>query len=93
MTTEPITDTDQSTEWRYILDPHPDASWWEWTVSGTEDNPHSSMVRDHTVTGLVRAEGAGEALNWLVEHGPMWDCLDPYTAFTVAIRPADDEQR
>jgi hypothetical protein len=60
---------------------------WKWAVDGIED-AHGTLQRPFNDSGVVEAEQAGEALDWLVNHGPMWDCLDTDHVFTITISPA-----
>jgi hypothetical protein len=75
----------------HVVNDYPGTPRWSWRVEGTE-TPSSPCARRHSFdeTGVIRAEGAGEALDWLVTHGPMWDGLDTDDAFTITITPDDD---
>lgn len=74
----------------YEVDDEPDSPWWRWEVRGTETSL-SPGARSQLAfgTGIVRAEDVGEALTWLVEHGPMWECLDDPIPVAVMGGPPD----
>jgi hypothetical protein len=79
-------------DWDAVLDDHPDAKQYEWRVEGTQHRlSPGAMAREFDVNGVIQAEGAGEALHWLVVHGPMWDGLDLGEQFTVSIYPVSPQ--
>jgi rhamnogalacturonyl hydrolase YesR len=57
---------------------------WRWRVegagvkSGTTEHPYEE-------TGEIETEHAGDALDWLIHRGPMWDCMDTSRPFTITI--------
>lgn len=70
---------------------HPGNRAWSWRVEGRSTS-HGSSPRYVDEHGLIKAEGAGEALAWLVSHGPMWEGLDTDHEFKVTVTPAGEAQ-
>jgi hypothetical protein len=88
----PVPPQNDQDGYRHVVDDHPDSPWWKWEVSGVcQRSSPGAMVRWHEADGLVKAEQAGEALDWLVTHGPMWECLDPDEPFTIGFGAVSDE--
>jgi hypothetical protein len=76
-------------DYRHIEDDHPMARWWPWRIEARQPSMSpGARTRFTDDTGLIRAEGAGEALHWLVAHGPMWEGVDSDYQFTLTITPA-----
>ena len=60
-----------------------------WTAIGTEiGGSPGAMLRDFHETGEREADMAGEVLEWLTEHGTIWDCIDQLDTITIEIKPA-----
>jgi hypothetical protein len=76
------------TDYRYVQDDHPLARWWLWRIEARQPSASpGARARFTDGTGLIRAEGAGEALHWLVAHGPMWEGVDIGYELTLTITP------
>lgn len=75
-----------SAEQPHVVDDYPDASLWKWRVEGLEV-PSGTLIRRYDESGVVKAELAGAALDWLVNSGPIWDSLDTDAEFTITITP------
>lgn len=61
---------------------------WEWSVEGREQS-HGTTVRSFEQDGVIPGVTcAGEALQWLLDHGPVWDGVDQRHALTLHISPA-----
>ncbi len=76
------------TDYRYVEDDHPLARWWLWRIEARQPSASpGARARFTDETGLIRAEGAGEALHWLVAHGPVWEGVDIGYQFTLTVIP------
>lgn len=60
---------------------------WRWTMTGTAPTT-GTIVRDAVATGEVTAEGAGEAVEHVVNHG-WWDSFDQDETVTITVEPVD----
>ena len=75
--------------YRHVDDDHPTARWWLWRIEARQPRMSpGARARFTDDTGLIRAEGAGDALHWLVAHGPMWEGVDTGYQLTLTITPA-----
>lgn len=70
----------------HVIDTDPDTPQWRWELSGTETG-RRTVPRGIFDTGAIQSDSAGAALDWLVNHGPIWECLDTDEEFTITIRP------
>lgn len=65
---------------------------WTWAVSGTARSlSPGAMVRYVDDSGTVEADGHGEAMAELLQHGPFWELLDHEEAITITLTPLEDE--
>ena len=74
-----------------VVDDFPGCPRWLWRVEGTAQ-ASGTIIRGFEDSGVVQAEGAGDALNWLVHRGPFWDGLNADEEFTVTISPDVSEE-
>lgn len=65
---------------------------WTWEAHGTaRSGSPGAMVRYVGDSGTVEADGHGEAMAELLQHGPFWELLDHEEAVTITLTPLDDE--
>jgi hypothetical protein len=81
------------TDWNMVLNPgQDDDPVWHWSIQGVEASQSPGVMRkDYSDEGVIKAEHAGQALDWLIHKGPIWDCLDVDEEFTITIRPHQPE--
>ena len=62
---------------------------FKWRMIGVEiPASPGAMVRHFGDSGERDAERVGEVLEWLTEHGTVWDMLDQMVRVTIDIEPA-----
>jgi hypothetical protein len=61
---------------------------WRWRVQGIEDT-YGTIEHLYDESGVIETEHAGDALNWLINEGPIWDCLNVDERITITIEPAE----
>jgi hypothetical protein len=63
----------------------PSVNRWRWTMTGTAPSK-GTIVRGAEESGVVDADGAGEAIEQVLRHG-WWDSFDQDQPVTLTVEP------